>query len=81
VKCSAKVAGEVILGGVGDGDMLAKAMKLYEEIFPLSASTATTTTAPGAEYDGRKNQLRYEKNGKRVIEMTLSLLHPRISTR
>ena len=68
VKCSAKVAGEVLLGGVCDGDKLTRAMKLYEDNFPLSASTATTTTN-----DGRKNQLRHEKNGKRVIEMTLSL--------
>ncbi|KAL3807401.1 hypothetical protein ACHAXA_006669 [Cyclostephanos tholiformis] len=75
VKCAAEVAGEVLLGGACDDDKLTKAMKLYEDNFPLSELTtaATTLTASGAEGDGRRNQLQHEKNGKRVIEMTLSL--------
>ncbi|KAL3764537.1 hypothetical protein ACHAW5_004801 [Stephanodiscus triporus] len=68
VECAAKVAGEILLGEVCDDEKLVKAMKLYEDHFPLSASTLS-----GAEGDERQHRLQCEKNGKRVIEMTLSL--------
>jgi len=63
-ECAGKVAGEVLLGEDCDGDeSLTKAMKLYQENFPLSSTSNAK----------KQQQLQYDKNGKRVMEMTLSL--------
>eukprot|EP00970_Alexandrium_tamarense_P004092 scaffold693_cov200-Alexandrium_tamarense.AAC.94 len=46
-------------------DKLINAMDMYEKAFPLAASNGQSTTD--------EEKLQYDKNGKRVIEMTLSL--------
>ena len=65
--CARKVADEIELSGVEECDgydgKMTKAMKLYDVHFPLS----------GDDNVKRENQLQYDKNAKRVMEMTLSL--------
>ncbi|KAL7537476.1 hypothetical protein ACHAXR_007839 [Thalassiosira sp. AJA248-18] len=65
-KESAKKVANEILGEDydEDDDKIIQAMKVYDEHFPLSSTTS------GAESN---EKLQYDKNGKRVIEMTLSL--------
>ena len=61
--CAKNVAADVLAGKGNDGDgdqKLVQDMKLYEDSFPLSGSSDN-------------NQVQYDKNGKRVMEMTLSL--------
>lgn len=61
--CAKKVADEILLNEEKEDEVderLARAMKMYEEHFPLSSPPATT-------------QFQCDKNSKRVIEMTLSL--------
>ena len=66
VSCAKKVATEILCVGEEECDaneMLIRAMKMYDDHFPISAS----------KFDGWQKKLLCEKNSKRVIEMTLSL--------
>lgn len=66
VICARKVATEVLYGveeECDDNEKLIRAMKMYDDYFPISAS----------KFDGWQKKLQCEKNSKRVIEMTLSL--------
>jgi len=60
IECAAKVAQH----GCDSDEKIIKAMKMYEDHFPLSSQKKSSSA---------EQQLQYEKNGKRVIEMTLSL--------
>jgi len=62
VDCAQRVTNEILCGDKQEewnDDKLIQAMKMYEDSFPISSSSGTT--------------LQHDKNGKRVIEMTLSL--------
>jgi len=66
VDCAQRVTNEILCGdkkGEWNDDKLIQAMKMYEDSFPLSSSSLGDKGAT----------LQYDKNGKRVIEMTLSL--------
>lgn len=67
VSCAKKVATEILCGGGeergNENEKLIRAMKMYDNHFPISAS----------KFDGWQKKLQCEKNSKRVIEMTLSL--------
>lgn len=85
VECAAKVAKEVLappqLGvtttetstSLNEDEKLLKGMKLFDEYFPLSASTPTPTNGIPNGGDEQRQLQRFEKNGKRVIEMVCSL--------
>ena len=70
VECAQRVTTD-ILGKEdewNDDEKLIKAMKLYEESFPLMSTTTKSGSEPTSS-----TTLQHDKNGKRVIEMTLSL--------
>jgi len=67
VDCAQRVTNEILCGdkeGEWNDDKFIQAMKMYEDSFPISSSS---------EKDDEGATLQYDKNGKRVIEMTLSL--------
>ncbi len=80
VECATMVAKEVLAPLEAttstwcEDEMLLKAMNLYDEYFPLSEPTMSSPTirTRGIPND---QQLRYEKNGKRVIEMVSYWAH------
>ena len=58
------------VGGLGeamyrDDEVLTKAMKMYEDSFPLKSTSDNNAS--------QEDDVTYDKNGKRVIEMSLSL--------
>ena len=68
VDCAQKVASEILISSGGEecnDETLVKAMKMYEDHFPLTGESNAN--------EQQQQQLQYEKNGKRVIEITLSL--------
>ncbi|KAL3801953.1 hypothetical protein HJC23_010297 [Cyclotella cryptica] len=68
-ECAEKVS---LLGGgeeiQRDNDVLIKAMQMYEDHFPLKPPNKE-----GQPLDSNEDLKAYDKNGKRVIEMSLSL--------
>ncbi len=74
VECATMVAKEVLAplqataSAWCEDQVLMKVMKLYDEYFPISESTMTSLAITTRDVLNDQ-QLRYEKNGKRVIEM------------
>lgn len=68
--CAKKVAAASNdLGDEGDENLM-KAMKLYEDHFPLADTIPSANSGSSAK---RQQQITYDKNGKRVLELTLAL--------
>jgi len=65
VKCATKITAAASSLGEMDDEQLMGAMKMYEEHFPLADISSAIIS--------EQQRIQYDKNGKRVIELTLAL--------